>query len=392
MVQPAPGAAVPRAIPESAEAIAPAWLADVLREAGALAAGRVAEVRAQPIAVGEGFAGRLARLSVTYEGAPAAAPASVIAKFAADHEPTRRMLASLGGYEREVRFYREWAERAGLPTPRCYYAEIDPATATFMILLEDMRPATVGDQVAGASLEQAREVTRLLATFHARWWNDERVLRELRPRAEVLQEVLRLFRAGLPAFRASMSGAYPGLVVLAERLDSIAGELAEDLVAVRRPFTLVHGDVRLDNLFFPTPEGGRFAVIDWQGTAAGQPAADLAYWLVLSLPIELRRARERELLALYHATLVDRGVRGYSLRRLRRDYRRAAMAFVVGAVVLSSNLDLLGPERGRALVDAALRRFEAALDDAHARSLSRLLVASVRARRALRRARLLPGR
>ena len=42
------------------------------------------------------------------------------------------------------------------------------------------------------------------------------------------------------------------------------------------PFTLVHGDLRSDNVFFPTAAGGRFAMIDWQMCGVDQAALDIA--------------------------------------------------------------------------------------------------------------------
>jgi hypothetical protein len=42
------------------------------------------------------------------------APATLIAKFACDHARTRKLMRSLDGYAREVRFYRELAPEIGL--------------------------------------------------------------------------------------------------------------------------------------------------------------------------------------------------------------------------------------------------------------------------------------
>ncbi|MEE8338293.1 MAG: phosphotransferase, partial [Dehalococcoidia bacterium] len=371
-------------VPAGPEGVTAQWLTDALRRSPSLEGVAVAAVRWEQIAVGEGFAGQLARIAVTYEGDAGSAPATLIGKFASPHEETRALLDLSGGYEREVRFYRELAQDAGLPTARCYHAAYDGDAGTCVMLLEDLSPAETGDQVAGATLEESRFVVVELARFHARWWNDERLLawEWLRPPAGFGDRVIALFDAGLPAFM-ERAEEFPRLAALAVRmgamLPSMMGELEGGFG--RRPFTLVHGDMRLDNLFMPAEDGGRFVVIDWQGVTLGAGAADLSYLLALSLDVELRRAHEEELVALYHSTLVEHGVDGYPLSRLKRDYSGALLTLIPFAVVVGSNLDLTS-ERGQALAGVAFRRMDAALDDHKAGRLLRMAPWALRVGRA----------
>ncbi len=53
---------------------------------------------------------------------------------------------------------------------------------------------------------------------------------------------------------------------------------------------------------------------------------DVAYLLSQSMPIELRRLHESELVGLWHRTLVDEGVTGYSAGQAWEDYRRSVLA------------------------------------------------------------------
>jgi hypothetical protein len=55
-------------------------------------------------------------------------------------------------------------------------------------------------------------------------------------------------------------------------------------------------------------------VIDWQGPALGLAANDLAYWIVFSLPVDLRREQEETLPRRYHSALEEHGVSGYGMR------------------------------------------------------------------------------
>jgi hypothetical protein len=139
-----------------------------------------------------------------------------------------------------------------------------------------------------------------------------------------------------------------------------------------KPYTLLHGDMRLDNLFFPSDQGGEFTVIDWQATALGPAGNELSYWLVLSLPVELRRAHEEVLLRRYHDALVAHGVTDFSWRRLKSSYREGAIQMLGGIPILAGSLDFTS-ERGVALADAGMDRMEAALNDHNAERMLRIL-------------------
>src|SRR4029453_2451759 len=95
---------------------------------------------------------------------------------------------------------------------------------------------------------------------------------------------------------------------LASWLDRHALALGEALAA--RPFTLLHGDLRLDNIFFG-PEGAPFT--DWQSLARGPALYDVAYFVTATLPPSARGEEEIALLESYHRTLVAAGGASYAL-------------------------------------------------------------------------------
>ncbi|MFQ5381370.1 MAG: phosphotransferase, partial [Dehalococcoidia bacterium] len=345
----------------------------------------IARKDAERIGEGEGFTGSLVRLRLTTEPPDRIPP--LIGKQATAHDTTRELMRDFGGYDKEVHFYRDFADQVSLPSPRCFAAEYDPDTGAFVLLLEDLAPGRVGDQVEGATLETARQVVDALAEFHARWWNTEDLAaaRWLLPPDDVAADFIRLFDEGMPAVRELWGARYPELTSLVSRTRRFLPEVFEMFASgdLPRPYTVVHGDMRLDNLFFPTDEGGRFAVVDWQGIALGHPANDLSYWLVLSLPVDLRRSHEESLLARYHRGLRRHGVGGYSLRALRRDYRNTATVLLGGAPVLFNNLDM-SSDRGQALVDAIGVRVDAAMKDLNAARTLRILPWYLRGLRAQR--------
>ena len=378
------------AVPTGPTDLTAQWMTAALRASGAIEQSTVTRVEQERIAVGAGFAGQLARITLQYDRPEDGAPATMVGKFPSDHKTTRELMTNLGGYAREVRFYNELADEAGLPAPRCYHAALDAESGHFVILLEDLAPLQVGDQVLGATRDEAEFVVREIARFHARWWNSRQVEETewLAPSADVATWALSMFESSVEQFRIDVEGERPWLVSMVERVSALLPSMLESspLVNLPSPFTLVHGDVRMDNIFLPAEPDGPYTVIDWQGVTTGQPAYELAYWLVLSLPVELRREAEEEMLRLYHSTLVEHGVEGYSLRRLRSHYRNSMLQFLAGIVILVGALDFSSP-RGQALAAAAMERLEAALRDHKAERTLRIAPWALRGLRLWRRVR-----
>jgi len=81
-----------------------------------------------------------------------------------------------------------------------------------------------------------------------------------------------------------------------------------------------------------------------------------------SMPVDVRRAHERELVGLWHAGLVAGGVRDYSAEQAWEDYRRAVLYLWVYVVVIAGALDPSN-ERGRQWMTEMVRRASAAILD-----------------------------
>lgn len=81
---------------------------------------------------------------------------------------------------------------------------------------------------------------------------------------------------------------------LPQRVDDVLVRMGQP------PSTLIHSDLRADNLLF-APNGTSVTIVDWQGAGIGPPAWDLAYFLSQSLHVDTRRANERQLLDHYVA-------------------------------------------------------------------------------------------
>jgi hypothetical protein len=148
---------------------------------------------------------------------------------------------------------------------------------------------------------------------------------------------------------------------LKERYLAALPKILDEMAAA--PVTIVHGDFRLDNLFFGRAPGQEpLIAIDWQGALRGRAAQDLGYFMSGSLPMEVRRAHERELIALWHHELVEHGVEDYSLEDAWHEYRLGVLYVWNLAVIISGTLDT-SDERARRWITEMLRRSVAAIED-----------------------------
>jgi hypothetical protein len=138
-----------------------------LRQAAVLAV----DVRA--VGQGVGFLSNRARVTLTYDPAEEGAPATVVIKMPATAKEGAEFAESTHVYEREIRFYREVAPLTPIRVPRAYAAIMDPAKGVFILILEDLKALTAGDQVAGMSRGQALASASTIAPLHAVWWNGD---------------------------------------------------------------------------------------------------------------------------------------------------------------------------------------------------------------------------
>jgi hypothetical protein len=304
-------------------AIDAAWVSAVLRRNGVDAV--VDHVSAEPI--GTGQIGDSVRFTLGYAHAPADAPASLVGKFPAAGEESRATGVRLGNYYREVRFYQQLAPNARIRTPRCWFTDVDEATHDFVLIMEDLAPAQVGDQLKGVTLDQARDVIVEAAKLHASHWNDLALdelpwvsgARAAPASAASPEAVTALWEAFKARYGHRLTPEWSGVG------DQLAKRYLRFALPRRRvPRCLTHNDFRPDNMMFGVAGSGGapVTVLDWQSFAYGVGATDVAYFLAGALPPDVRRAAEPELLALYHRTLVAEGVAGYGADALKRDYGR----------------------------------------------------------------------
>jgi hypothetical protein len=348
-------------IPGDAASLTPVWLTAALRRAGALHHASVTSVRHDVVGEVQGFTGQVTRLRLTYDRDEPGAPVSLVAKLPAASAEVRAALHGFGLYEREVCFYREIAA-PGSPAPHAWLAESDPQTGASILLLEDLTAGRIGDNVGGCADEEAILAVSEIARFHAAWWNHPRL-----PRLPAFIPIApEAFQADCQAlwepFRAKVGDLLPA------RLEAQAPRLLGRVADYRRwlsgpPYTLAHGDFRLDNMFFGgTGAPRRFAVFDWQLSLLARGVSDVAYFAAFCLPPAQRRRLEQELVAVYHGQLAANGVTGYGREQCWHDYRISAFGALLRVIVALAIVDY-STERGGALARALIERTDAMLAD-----------------------------
>jgi hypothetical protein len=320
-------------IADTPDAISPEWVTSALGQRGS-DSGRVAEVSLSPIGTGQMCDS--VRVTLRYDEV-GAGPDTVIAKMPAADATSRATALSLRSYENEVRFYQQLAGDLPMRTPEVYYADIDVETASFILLLEDLAPAEPGDQLRGCTVQQAQLAVDELVRLHAPRWGDD-ALAELEWLHRDKQQGQQFLLALLPMLWEGFRDRYSAVLdpAVDEAGATLFAHLDTYLLADTRPWTIVHGDYRLDNLLFdPTPGGSPIAVVDWQTVTDGPALSDVAYFVGAGLHAEVRRAVEDDLVRRYHAALVAAGVDGYDWDRCWTDYRRGTWSGLVMAIAAS---------------------------------------------------------
>lgn len=319
--------AVSLPIPDSVDALTDAWLTDAL--VGVSGGATVTGHSRAP--VGTGQVADTYRFSLVWDRENPA-PSTLIVKVTAGDDTSRGAAKATRTYEIEASFYNDLAAHLPVRAPRCYHAAHDPAGDGYVVVLEDLAPAQQGDQLTGCSTDEAALAIEELPKLHAPRWDDPGLASFAwldRTTPESIEGTAFLVNMMTPGFVERYAPSLsPDIVALVERF---MPRLQEYLSAGSRPWTVSHGDFRLDNLLFGD---GRVAVVDWQTVAHGPGISDLAYFIGSASEPELRRAHERELVDHYTAGMAAHGV-PLDNEWVWNQYRRYSFGGLIMAVVAS---------------------------------------------------------
>ena len=352
-------------IPGNQQDITAEWVQRALALGTGSDVPKIRGVAIEEIGAGIGMVGRILRCHLTYEGEPLAALRTIVIKLPSVDDNTRQTARQLRLYQREFDFYRALASHVPIQAPRLLYGDFYAGDHNFVLVLEDLGHMATVDQVDGASEQQAMVAIRAAARMHGRYWGQV----DLPPVSTVYvpttperhSMVQAVYQLSLPRvfelFGDHFSAAMRRLA------ESYGSHLAEhSAVVARRPQTLIHGDFRLDNMFFDPDEHGDVAVVDWQVSGVGSALYDVAYFLSSSVATDIRRAIERDAIETYHDVVNSVLTGGPTLDECWRSYREAMLTCFRTPIIAGGQLDFSN-DRGRRLAEVFLERTLTAIDD-----------------------------
>ncbi len=337
-------------IPQSGDELTATWFTEVLADGASVS---VTSVDKRIIGTGVGFLGELHRCALTWSHDSHDLPDSVIVKIPSKTLENRSVGEGLMAYEREIVAYRELGADLALPMPTHYHSAMDPDPAAwlmrpvlfllerlpvggvnwltlqflkmsgkskrrYLLVMEDIVDARPPQQVEGGSLDDVTQALAVLAQFHAANWMADHMV-DRYERIWPINQTPKVWQAGYMRNRDEFVERFGHVIgdAMMARLDQVQEDLPVIIEPLgNEPWTLLHGDYRLDNLLYrPT---GDLVVVDYQLIGYGRPGWDVAYFVTTALSPDHREAEEH-LLRHYHDALQKAGVTTYSWEQLLAD-------------------------------------------------------------------------
>jgi hypothetical protein len=301
-------------------------------------------------------------------GASAGLPDRVFVKSTSSAARNRTMAAMLRLALTELDFYERLAPEIPQLAPRAY-AGVRGHGGRFLLVMEDLGDgrAQLFDVAGGCTVADAEDALTTLARLHARYWASPRFdsdLQWLRP--QLRRHGLVLNHRFHDAYRdAALANAELPWVVP----DDVRG-LIEQLPEIRwvidrwwheaGPAMVCHGDAQLSNTY--RDSAGVVRLLDWQLVHRAHGMRDVATFLASGLPIEVRRAHDRDLLERYRVALAEAGVPDPPSAAALWELYRLFLVHVLGAAVVGMAFAGVLSVDGEARVVLNERRLAAVAD------------------------------
>lgn len=253
-----------------------------------------------------------ARLLLHWNGAghDAGLPTSAFAKGTSSQVPPRAIVSGFGCHTYETRFFEQIQPDVADLTIAPYVAR-SGIGGRYVVAFEDLAlrgDVTFYNADDECPEQHAEAVIDLLGRLHGRFWRSPRFAGDL----SWLETYSR--RPGYPFMRRLFSWSEKRFMRQDREVPDSVRRLTKRYVDhqdvfVRvwesMPMTLCHGDTHLGNTF-ANPDGTA-GIYDWQVFHRMNGLRDVAYFLMHSVPTELRRAKEESLLRRYLDVLADSG-------------------------------------------------------------------------------------
>ncbi|USG61023.1 ecdysteroid 22-kinase family protein [Sneathiella marina] len=346
-------------IPRSVEEITPQWFEEIVFPNSGFP--HLSRITKTNVGEGRGFLSQTFKVGLQFEDTESnTAPKSVIVKLQPTSGLYQATANELHAFLREVSFYRDVAPTAPLRLPEIYFA--DATAGAGALVMEDLGSLASGDQILGIEHSQAVTTAREIAKIHAAYWNS--------PKLENLD-----WAPARDHFNSDHYAEYwpkfakaHGTVIGAEAL-SIGAKVAKNIdwleeKIASRPRSIIHGDLRADNLMFSRETGGNEVVIlDWQLVTKNLGTIDIARLLGGSEPILQRQGHQMEIVHAWYDSLVESGVTDYSRSEAEDDFRLGILhCLLVPVRIFSTGKGAISGRRQQLLDTIISRFFSAALE------------------------------
>lgn len=346
-------------LPCSISAITPEWLTDVLQ----IHVQGVQVKSVEPLGEVSGTTTH-ARIALTYNevGNKAGLPSSMFLKLPPREFATKVFVSLFDLARNETRFYDEISSEIQSLVPKAYYAKSKVRGSGFILLFEDLNAGGYHfkDVTSRCTPDDAEMVIRALGKIHGKYWESPRLSNDLAwlptYRKDKNVRLNRLMRKwALKRTLAKFGDIIPDPVKESGRYINQRYDDLEEYWA-QPPQTFIHGDSHVGNMYFNRDEVG---FLDWQVVRRGQGMRDVSYFLVASLPTEVRRTHERDLIRLYLDCLAEMGISDLDFEQAWEQHRLHAFYTWIAQIVTAA----AGTLQLEPIVRAGLKRTGTAIVD-----------------------------
>lgn len=312
-------------------------------------------LRSEP--VGAGQVGDTFRYHLQHASADTEFPSVIIGKHHSASADSRAVAKQLSLYRNEALFYKHLAPSAGISCPHAYLVMHDNSDR-FLMLLEDVSPARVGNQLEVTTETEARMALVQAAKLHASHWGNNDIVKQGYIQAPDLAQGI-----GSPAAIQQCWDGFKarfGDIVSAPHLKIVERFVKNNSDWNRpldRPRCITHNDYRPENMLFSEAEGSMnpLYVVDWQTLSFNYGASDIAYFLGGSFEGNELVDMQARLLPEYYDALSRQGVSDYSYAQFLHDYQYFSFAGLTVTIIAS--MSVKRTERGDQLFSKMLARY-----------------------------------
>jgi thiamine kinase-like enzyme len=307
-----------------------------------------------------------ARLRLTWDerGVTAGLPESAFAKGTSSQLAPRGIVSAFGCHSYETRFFDQIQPTVADLTIQPYLAR-SGAGGRYVIAFEDLAlrgGVTFYNADDECTLAHAEAMMDLLASLHGRFWRSPRFTADLswletysrRPGYPFMAQAFKLSDRKFMAQDREVPEPVRRLTRTYVRNQPALVKVWEAM-----PMTLCHGDTHLGNTF-SNPDGTA-GIYDWQVFHKMNGLRDVAYFLMHSVPTELRRKHEMPLLERYLARLADEGA-GREAPSLAEAFETYRLLTIDGWIIIVFTLAAGGMQPDDRMEVTAVRAIDTLLD------------------------------